>query len=56
MGYQIRLITSDISKWCQPGMGEFRHRTRIQDESFMEYSYALKRLAIRAFPKITRGP
>ena len=32
---------------------EFRHRTRKRDESFMEYGYALKRLAIRAFPKIT---
>ena len=32
---------------------EFRHRTRKRDESFMEYGYALKRLAIRAFLKIT---
>ena len=32
---------------------EFRHRTWKRDESFMEYGYALKRLAIRAFPKIT---
>ena len=32
---------------------EFRHRTRKRDESFMYYGYALKRLAIRAFPKIT---
>ena len=32
---------------------KFRHRTRKRDESFMEYGYALKRLAIRDFPKIT---
>ena len=31
---------------------EFRHRTRKRDESLMEYGYALKRLAIRAFFKI----
>ena len=32
---------------------EFHHRTRKRDRSFMEYGYALKRLAIRASPKIT---
>ena len=32
---------------------EFRHRTRKRDESFMKYGYALKRLAIWAFLKIT---
>ena len=31
---------------------EFRHRGRKREESFMEYGYALKRLAIRAFPRI----
>ena len=31
---------------------EFRHRIRKRDENFMEYGCALRRLAIRAFPKI----
>ena len=31
---------------------EFRHRMRRKEENFMEYGCALRRLAIRAFPKI----
>ena len=31
---------------------EFRHRVRKRDENFIEYGYAIRRLAIRAFPKI----
>ena len=31
---------------------EFRHRVRKRDESYIEYGYATRRLAIRAFPKI----
>ena len=31
---------------------EFQHRVHKREESFMEYGYALKRLAIREFPQI----
>ena len=31
---------------------EFRHRVRRKDESFLEFGHNLRRLAIRAFPRI----
>ena len=31
---------------------EFRHRTKTKEESFLEFGHRLRRLAIRAFPKI----
>ena len=31
---------------------EFRHRVRRKEESFLEFGHNLRRLAIRAFPRI----
>ena len=31
---------------------EFRHRVRKAEETFLEFGYSLRRLAIRAFPKL----
>ena len=51
------LVTALTQRFKPEGQEEahkvqFRNRFRRKDESFMEYGYALRRLAIRAFPQI----
>ena len=51
------LVSALTQRFKPEGQGEvykaeFWHRLRMKDESFMEYGCALRRLAIRAFPKI----
>ena len=51
------LVTALTQRFKAEGQEEahkvqFRNRFRRKDESFMEYGYALRMLAIRAFPQI----